>query len=208
MENIAILPWVGEKYFNDGYQNKKLLILGESHYCGDICSNCGSSTASCSITIDTIKKYLNYKNGQESFSYWMNTFTRFTNILVGKKTTVSELNEFWHSVIFYNFVQQSLVKPRIAPADSIFKDSYRAFYEILNTYEPDLIIAWGDRLWNRMPKDEGKKPSIDILDNKGGYFYYYKIKEREIPAFGIYHPSSSALTCKYTKYIQEAIRIC
>jgi hypothetical protein len=46
MENIFFRPYVGENYFNKGYLGKKLLILGESHYCGkiyDVNCQCGKA---------------------------------------------------------------------------------------------------------------------------------------------------------------------
>ena len=33
MDNVVFIPWVGDYYFKEGYNNKKILILGESHYC-------------------------------------------------------------------------------------------------------------------------------------------------------------------------------
>ena len=33
MNNVIFTPWVGKFYQKNGYENKKILILGESHYC-------------------------------------------------------------------------------------------------------------------------------------------------------------------------------
>lgn len=35
MKNVHFLPWVGSKY-NIGWQGKRLMILGESHYCASL----------------------------------------------------------------------------------------------------------------------------------------------------------------------------
>ena len=33
MSSINFEPWVGKNYSTTGYQGKKILVLGESHYC-------------------------------------------------------------------------------------------------------------------------------------------------------------------------------
>ena len=33
MSNINFKPWIGKNYLTKGYQGKRILVLGESHYC-------------------------------------------------------------------------------------------------------------------------------------------------------------------------------
>ncbi|KFF15726.1 hypothetical protein [Chryseobacterium sp. JM1] len=65
-------PIVGSKYEN----GIKLLILGESHYCNEGCDLCGiKSGYDCSqFTIEVLKRYVDYKNGNGNHESWMTTF--------------------------------------------------------------------------------------------------------------------------------------
>ena len=35
MKNVNFRPWVGKDYFTKGYYGKRILVLGESHYCDE-----------------------------------------------------------------------------------------------------------------------------------------------------------------------------
>ena len=39
MKNVAFTPWTGKYYFENGYNNIKILVMGESHYCEN-CDEC------------------------------------------------------------------------------------------------------------------------------------------------------------------------
>ena len=34
-------PWVGSDYFSGGIFGKRIMVLGESHYCAEACEKCG-----------------------------------------------------------------------------------------------------------------------------------------------------------------------
>ena len=39
--NIFFQPFVGKDYVNGGIFGKRIMILGESHYCDESCTDCG-----------------------------------------------------------------------------------------------------------------------------------------------------------------------
>jgi hypothetical protein len=205
MEHVAFTPWVGEGYAENGYNGKKILVLGESHYCGD-CDSCKMPKDKCSITINVITEYLNYKNGKGEFANCMNTYTKFTNVFFGEKCGNETVNNFWNSIIFYNYVQKSVEGARESPTQQMFQESEAAFFEILNEYNPDIIIVWGERLWNNLPGN-GYWAENYVLDESGGKFYYYKGKTKNIPAYRIYHPSTSYFNYEHTKYLKEVMSL-
>jgi hypothetical protein len=88
----------------------------------------------------------------------------------------------------------------------MFKDSENAFFEILEEYNPDIIIVWGERLWNNLPNN-GYWDNKFILDEQGGKFYFYISKEKDIPSYCIYHPSTSSFNYGCTKYLDEVMRL-
>jgi hypothetical protein len=87
MEKVFFAPWVGEKYISEGYFEKKILILGKSHHCGEKCKDRGilSANHECKdFTASVMSRYLSHIRGREKHSGRMKTFTRFTNIVYGK----------------------------------------------------------------------------------------------------------------------------
>lgn len=207
MNNIFFNPFVGPNYQTNGFNGVKLLILGESHYCGDQCDACGlQSNNDCSdFTKQVINIYFEYKQGKRPHENWMRTFTKFTNVILEKKVDNDTLIDFWDSVIFYNYVQSSTKGPRIPPSHEQFEESVDGFFEVLDQYRPDLILVWGERLWDNL--HNGRWGEENILDNENGRFYYYKVGNKEIPAYKVYHPSTRYFNYSYSKYLKEAIRL-
>ena len=78
----------------------------------------------------------------------------------------------------------------------------RVFFETIAAYKPDIIFAWGERLWNMLP-DKGCWGSENIVDEQGGKLYFYKTKD--IPAYRVYHPSTSYFNYGCSKYVQRAM---
>ncbi len=213
MKNVFFSPWVGKKYIAEGFSGAngiKLLILGESHYCSsrNQCDVCGIiSEKKCpNKTNEVFSEYFDYKQGTGDHSGWMNTFTRFTSILFGYQVDNETLFNFWESVVFYNYVQSSTTSTRTPPTNQQFDQSKDAFFEVLEVYMPDLIIVWGERLWKHLP-DIGRWGEEVIVDQHNGLFYYYKLGNKDIPAYSVYHPSTSKFNCEDTKYLKEAIRL-
>jgi hypothetical protein len=68
MKNVFFTPWVGKFYFEKGYNGKKIMVLGESHYCNGDCDDCKSTMKECSFVINLINDYLDYKNGNGKFA--------------------------------------------------------------------------------------------------------------------------------------------
>ena len=59
--HIFFQPFVGKDYASGGMFGKRIMILGESHYCDEGCSNCGNCRlhGECTgFTQGVIKDYL------------------------------------------------------------------------------------------------------------------------------------------------------
>lgn len=136
----------------------------------------------------------------------MRTFTRFTNVFLNEQDGDKTLINFWDSVIFYNYVQSSTEEPRTPPTVQQFEESREAFFVVLEKYKPEFIIAWGNRLWDKLPNN-GRWGTDYILGNSNERFFYFKVNNQEIPAYGIYHPSTSYFNYGYSKYFKEAINM-
>lgn len=207
MKNIFFYPRVGKNYQETGFRGKKVLILGESHYCGG-CNDCGNlenEEDECrNLTSNALQSFFNYKEGNYEHKGWMNTYTKFSNIIHDKSLNYDELMEFWDSVIFYNYVQFDTEKARVSPKDEEFLKSSTAFYEVLEHYQPDIIIVWGERLWNKLPSTGWLGDDIMYQNESRGPLYNYKISTGKIiSAYGVYHPSSSAFDYSWYNFLNE-----
>lgn len=154
MKHVHFLPWVGNNYAK-GINSKRVMVLGESHYCAD------KSEAVPELTRQIIRDLF---AGSEHEGY-KNTYTKFERALAGKPLSIAEKEQVWNSVVFYNYVQTPISEARTAPTAQEFASSEDAFFEVLNTYKPDCIVAWGKRLYNHLPR-KGKQ-SADLLLSDG-----------------------------------------
>lgn len=176
---IFFKPWVGSEYNSGGVYGKKVLVLGESHY--------GDATDATDETIGVVKEFV--------YEYWgapyQQTFLCFERALAGRELNQEEREQLWNSIMFYNYFQKSTTGPRTEPDMTAQKDSEEAFRELLESYQPDAIIVWGQRLYNLLPAWDGAESSIEV-DGDSCPVWYYPIKGKSIPAMRVYHPSAPA----------------
>ena len=174
---IFYKPWVGSEYNIGGVFGKKILVLGESHY--------GDAPGQADMTIDTIKEYV--------YEYWgdryQQTFLCFERALAGRELSQEEREQLWNSIMFYNYFQKSTSGPRTAPDMTVLQDSEVAFRELLEQFQPDAIIVWGQRLYNLLPSWDGTETSIEVGDDSCPV-WHYPIQGKSIPAMRVYHPSA------------------
>ena len=195
MSNINFKPWVGDNYLSTGYQGKRILVLGESHYCIKELSVGGRCYPACkrnqmedacfSQTHDVVYEAIYDYRGEP----YQQTFLCFERAVVGKVLSQQEREEFWQSVMFYNYIQYSQDGPRKAPLPEHWADSEKAFVELLETYSPDYIIVWGVRLFNGLPGMDGKGGVLDLGNGDKHDYWVYPIVGKEIPSLKMHHPS-------------------
>ncbi len=203
MQNINFLPWIGKNYQTGlGPKGLRVLVLGESHYCFTLgqgkCPGC--SLQNCIAagftkedfeqqTIEYIKDILFNNKGLP----YQQTALSFERAIVGKKKlTQAEREDFWNSVIFYNYIQKSLPKldgkrTEFTANDLVGSDS--AFDFILGTYLPDLIIVWGFRLFKILPPWGSVRSELELSSGEKTDIRMYYVCGKSIPAIKVAHPS-------------------
>ena len=189
---VKFLPFVGDEYWNgisfdkDGNlvlgteenPGKKVLVLGESHYCDEDLSDEELS----SFTRDVLDSYLN----SEERCSWKRTFLKFERALSNADTNINS-KSIWNHLMFYNYLQRPLRGTRMAGDSEDYKEAETPFFAILEQYQPDCIIVWGRRLFDNLPSVNGVEgkymPRINIIS------WSYKIGDKMIKVLPIYHPS-------------------
>ena len=182
MEHVIFLPWVGDTY-HTGWNGKRIMVLGESHYCASI------EDAVPQITNRIIADLFDAESEHEGYK---NTYIKFANALAGKKLTLAEREKLWQSVLFYNYVQVPISGARIAPTTQEFAQSASAFFEILDTYRPDCVIAWGKRLYNNLPRQGYQLPDLSLLNGDSIETWAYETTDKHlVQVLPITHPSAA-----------------
>ncbi len=194
MSSINFKPWIGKNYETGLFDGKKILVLGESHYCINERGESGRCGQSCSKRLmdgrcenQTIEVIEEIKNQD-----WRSrTFSNFERSVFGKIPSQEERELLWDSVIFYNYLQYAQSGPTrpLEQTTDAYKESELAFKELLETYMPDYIIAWGMRLYDIAPNWGGESSLIDMQDNGCANVWTYSINGKKIPTLFIYHPA-------------------
>lgn len=182
-------PWVGPNYLSGGIFGRRIMVLGDSHYCGEDCEMCGKAlnNACNDFTLNVVKAYLDPEVEREG---WMSTYLKFERSLVNHETTPSESVSIWNSLLFYNYLQVALQGPRQAGTLEQYQAAAAPFFSVMDKYQPDLLIVWGVRLWDNLPADrweDGPRVLVDDYELKNGY--YRLASGKKVRALCVYHPS-------------------
>lgn len=189
---VKFLPFVGDQYedgisFNDNGElvlgkkekpGKRVLVLGESHYCDEDLSDEKLS----SFTRNVLDCYL---DSEERYS-WMRTFVKFERALSNTVTNFEDRNSIWNHLMFYNYLQRPLRGTRMAGDSEDYEEAKAPFFAILEQYQPDCIIVWGRRLFENLPN--GKEGKYMPINKKNSWIYRINAKQ-SISVLSVAHPS-------------------
>lgn len=204
MENVFFKPWVGKEYETGGIFNKKILVVGESHYCDgcDKCSGKPKNGECANFTKNVVQKIIN-----GDFTRWSGTFRKFERSLVGHDTTQAQSAKIWQSVAFYNYLQVAVTNAREAGDWYDYDNAEVEFFEILNALQPDVIIVWGvTRMWSNMPSQNWEKcDEIVIESQKVKNGWYILENGHRVRTIWINHPSSTYSRELWTKAIKNVL---
>lgn len=204
-------PYIGKLYATEGLNGKRILILGDSHYCGDVnCKGiCGCHGMSSyddmdecfDLTKNVIERYRQYRKGLAKGDKWCKTFLRFERAILANTETTEEDSEYLlDRIAFSNFVQSAYH----ADADGNYEyedysKSVPYICSIIDKYMPDYIIAWGNNVWDFMPGDNWE----GISENIGKYDW----NGHRILMLKIHHPSRFFSYEKHIPLIKEFLKM-
>ena len=190
---IHFYPWIGPDYCDS---QLKVLLLGESYYLDEWNPE---GRFDWDITKDAsplaIRKYLgeeptnNYKVETKEFI----THDKATRVLLGitgRRVSLVERRNLWHSVAYSVFIQNSFRK-KVADSSAFEKDEIEKDIIILDAilaeYKPDLVISYS----NSIQEQIASNPQIIKIPRnaQGKTLTCYLWKRNGIHFMGIPHPS-------------------
>lgn len=176
---IRFLPWIGSNY-SKGFKGVKTLVLGESHYQW---ATAGDINTWPTITPTLIQHQI---DGDYTKAFWTKIAITFLN----HQPCIEEKGAFWHSVAFYNYVQESAGNgPRQAPSEKSWDLSVSAFQKVIEDLSPEFMLVLGDRLMGRLPS-LGRIPGMPISGALRTTTWIYSLGNVPTFAYGIKHPST------------------
>lgn len=144
-EILTWLPWVGENYEKN---NKKILIVGESHYMNPDDQKSIDKhkridfTCICINDIGIKKEYKKYDDKRST-----KLFPNFHKTIFGNDTT--NTSTLWQNVAYYNFVQNPMKSIKSRPSTKEIYDGWDSFFKLITLLKPDNILFIGSEVLNK-----------------------------------------------------------
>ena len=146
-------PWIGDNYETN--KDGKILLLGESHYCGE-------EEASCGFTREVIQGRIDKEKMESPF------FDRIEDMFeeIGYKNV-------WKQVAFSNLIQNPLDASASQPEQKDIATIKPAFERLLADLKPDKIVLFSKRLFEVLPTDNCyRNADIEINSKKAEVWHY------------------------------------
>lgn len=189
-DGLFFRPFVGSSYADGGLFGKRIMVLGESHYCDEGCADCGDCLRhrECmEFTNGVVKQYLDDRVERQR---WMQTLLKFERSLVGRETDQALRQRIWQSVVFYNYLQVAMGGPREAGSSAQYRQAGEALFRMMEKYQPEYLIAWGNRLWDKLPGERWTDGRDIIVDGYGVATGTYTLASgRRVKVMAVNHPS-------------------
>ena len=132
IENLTWLPWIGKNYT---ISNRRILIVGDSHYTVD-----GNDYNDFISNKNTTRNFAcGYMNGEE---WKFNKNLRLCLLNVDDKTLLKPL---WERIAFYNFIQEPMKQRDAKPTIEQYKIAWQCFIKIVKIIQPTDCIFVGVR---------------------------------------------------------------
>lgn len=189
-DGVFFRPFVGASYAGGGLFGKRIMVLGESHYCDEGCADCGNCLRhrECmEFTSGVVEQYLDRDVERQR---WMQTLLKFERSLVGCETDQAQSQRIWQSVVFYNYLQVAMGGPREAGTAAQYRQAGEVLFDVMEKYQPECLIVWGNRLWDKLPGErwtDGEDIVVDGCCTATGA--YSLASGRTVRAMAVNHPS-------------------
>ena len=164
---VRFAPWVGAHY-ERGIHGLRILVVCESHY--------GAKEHERPTATPEVLKALALGQKHPQATAKLRQHAHFTKIMASilnarKHFSKADRSEFWHSVAYYNFIQDFLPSIRKAPSRALWEKGERSFTEVLEVLAPELIVCFSKRNRARVTSLAGGVP-VAVANHPSSHFAY------------------------------------
>lgn len=164
---VRFAPWVGTHY-ERGIYGLRILVVGESHY--------GAKEHERPTATPEVLKALALGQKHPQSTGKLRKHAHFTKIMSSilnarRHFSAKDKSNFWHSVAYYNFIQEFLPSIRKAPSHAAWDRGAISFTEVLDVLKPDLVICYSKRNGDRVIALSGGVP-VAVINHPSSRFTY------------------------------------
>lgn len=133
-------PWVGSRYYSEGYNGARILILGESHY--------GKPDEETPDFTQIVIRALGQQKRFRFFTVVQKTVSNETGWI-----SDDQRRDFWERVAYYNYIQKLVGDwSRIRPTKQMWHDAKEPLLSTLTELSPQILIILGFELYENLPE--------------------------------------------------------
>jgi hypothetical protein len=173
-------PYVGKKYWKEGYKGLRVLLLGESFH--TVGTRGWREAAQ-----DLLSEYV----GGGDFGRTWPTIEAITT--TGRPLSAAQRAAFWDRVAYANAVQKPMPRARHRPTAHEWQTVRRATVGYLRRLRPDVMLVFGKAIWEHLPDDSEFPGSHDVprlkaVNHEPAYRYVLGPRQATL-AGSFYHPT-------------------
>lgn len=205
IEKLKWLPFVGNEYFNNSFDNR-MIIIGESHYLSEKDFSSGMDK-NLSLTREIVD-WIGIKKNYGRTKFFQNLYRAlFQNDNI-------DITRFWGMISFYNFVQRPMKTRKSRPSVDDFINGWEVFFELLEILKPNKCIFIGTSASHHL-KTAISKSNFTIVNFRRAekisrtYPRILTIKNKadeETEILFIQHTSQFFSWSKWNKFLNEYIK--
>jgi len=190
--------WVGKNYDNGGIFDKKIMIIAESTYNEE-----GKDTSQYNIlqAEDHFSAYIGVTRLYRWHQYRERLVKAFLNM---QALSLNAVEQFWHSVVFFIFVEDTLTKSGVRPTKEQW-ENHRPIEKVFENYNPDLVVLTSCALYDWWVKNKPvaltKGHKIAGAQRDQTYQHVTNSGKKSL-IYGIKHPSFCSPSKEY-RYLNE-----
>ena len=179
----TFLPWEGPNYRSS---RPRLLVVGESQY--DWATRKVSDKLSTRRIVRDVIAYPKLGG----------VFQKFSAAILGHWPDFKERQNLLRRIAFYNYIQCWMGAPRERVSAAMWATGEGPFPVVLTLLQPQLILVFGKRTWNRLPNLDGAKgkPLTTSDGDHNSTWLYPGGRRQPALAFHIPHPSGGRFNFK------------
>jgi hypothetical protein len=195
--------WVGTNYDSGGIFDKKIMIIGESTYNTE-----GKDTSQYNI-LQAEDHISLYREGKQP-KRWTQYRERLVKAFINKNPlSLNDVVNFWHSVVFFNFVEDTLTNCGVRPTQEQW-NSHRPIEKVFEKYTPNIVVLTSCDLYDWW---ENYRP-VKLIEGykiigaqRDQTFQHLSDNGNSILVYGMRHPSACSPSKEYRYLNQIGVRV-